>query len=61
MNNDWKENFYKYLQRKYGDTIQEPIKIDLGEIDFYLPPLLGIDSESMKAIQKHNQKINIFS
>lgn len=61
MNDDWKIHFHNYLTKKYGDDIKEPIHIDLGEVDFYIPPLLGIDADSMKAIQKHNQKINIFS
>lgn len=57
MNKNW-EN---YLKSKFGNNIPDgPIKIDLAEIDFVIPPLLGTTVESMKTISKHNAKIGIF-
>lgn len=50
-----------YLVSKYGDNIPDKIPtINLGEIDFIIPPLLGATPESFKAIQKHNAKKGIF-
>jgi hypothetical protein len=68
-NDDWKISWEKYLAEKHKGTVpweeqsgeNGPIKIDLGDIDFYIPPLLGTTPESMKAIQKHNAKHRIFS
>jgi hypothetical protein len=61
MEDDWKELWNAYLREKYGSEIPEgPLKINLGEIKFYIPPLLGIDATSMKAIAKHNAKHRIF-
>jgi hypothetical protein len=66
LEDDWKVNWEAYLE-KYKDApcnpptgINGPLKINLGEIDFYIPPLLGTTAESMKAIQKHNAKKRIF-
>jgi hypothetical protein len=48
MEDDWKEHWNAYLREKYGSEIPEgPLKINLGEIKFYIPPLLGIDATSM--------------
>jgi hypothetical protein len=66
MHNDWKEHWESYLnnhQTVPWETQQGengPIKINLGDIDFYISPLLGTTPESMKAIQKHNAKVTIF-
>lgn len=65
---EWKQQWEKYLAEKHKGTVpweeqggdNGPIKINLGEIDFYIPPLLGVDAESMKAIAKHNAKHRIF-
>jgi hypothetical protein len=58
---DWKLNWEAYLKRKYPlDNIPKVIILDISEIDFYIPPLLGINTNSFKAIQKHNAKISIF-
>lgn len=65
-NEEWKEHWEKYLETQQTVPWKEqtsengPIKINLGEIDFYIPPLLGIDAESMNSIRKHNAKIGIF-
>jgi hypothetical protein len=56
---EWKENWENYLKtREVGE--KEPIQLNLRDIDFYIPPLLGIDAESMNSIRKHNAKIGIF-
>ena len=66
MEDDWKVNWEAYLEKRKDapwnkpQQVNGPIKINLGEIDFYIPPLLGVDAESMKAIQKHNAKKRIF-
>lgn len=49
-----------YLKSKFGDNVPERFVINLGEIDFPIPPLLGVDPESFKALQKHNAKKSIF-
>jgi hypothetical protein len=49
-----------YLKEKFGDKVPETFIVNLGEIDFCIPPLLGINPESFKAIQKHNAKKSIF-
>lgn len=49
-----------YLKSKFGDNLPERFVINLGEIDFPIPPLLGVNSDSFKAIQKHNAKNSIF-
>ena len=49
-----------YLKSKFGDNVPEKFVINLGEIDFCIPPLLGVDTDSFKAIQKHNAKTAIF-
>ena len=59
---DWKDDWNAYLREKFGSEIPEgPLKVNLGDIKFFIPPLLGIDSVSMKAIKKHNAKYRIFS
>ena len=63
MSEDWKRHWEEYLAGRRKDDIKdeiEPIEINLGEIDFYIPPLLGANVESMKAIAKHNAKQRIF-
>lgn len=64
MEDDWKANWESYLEANkdapWNTSSNGPIKLNLGEIDFYIPPLLGIDAESMRAIQKHNAKKRIF-
>jgi hypothetical protein len=61
MTNDWKVHWEKYLTKKYGDKIPEgKFLLNIGEIDFYISPLLGTTSESFRAIQKHNEKHRIF-
>lgn len=61
MSDDWKIHWENYLRKKFGNAVpDEAFKINLGEIDFYIPPLLGNTAESMKAIQKHNAKNRIF-
>jgi hypothetical protein len=58
---DWKTNWEAYLNSsKIEPTHNGSIKIDLKDIDFYIPPLLGITPEDFKAIQKHNAKKRIF-
>jgi len=63
MEDDWKVDWEDYL-KNYKDDPSEKIpnafKIDLKNIDFYIPPLLGADADSMKAIAKHNAKKRIF-
>lgn len=49
-----------YLKTKYGDNIPEKITLNLGEIDFIIPPLLGATPESFKGLQRHNAKKGIF-
>ena len=57
MNDNWET----YLKGKFGNNIPDgPLKIDLSEIDFIIPPLLGTTVESIKIINKHNAKIGIF-
>jgi hypothetical protein len=61
MEDDWKTNWNAYLKKKYGEEIPHgPIEIDLGEIDFYIPPLLAYDTKGFRTIQKHNAKKRIF-
>ena len=60
MNNEWKTLWKLYLQAKFGDNVPIKFTINLGEIDFWIPPLLGVDRESFRAIQKHNAKKSIF-
>jgi hypothetical protein len=58
---DWVEHWEAYLEKKFNGSIPDgAIQIDLGEIDFYIPPLLGTTADSYKAICKHNSKIGIF-
>jgi hypothetical protein len=49
-----------YLKSKYGENIPNRIVLDLGEIDFIIPPLLGVNPDSFKGLQKHNAKKGIF-
>lgn len=59
---DWKENWERYLRKKFGDTVPDgKLAVDLGEIDFRIPPLLGATAESMRAIQKHNARQGVFN
>jgi hypothetical protein len=60
MEREWKENWENYLKRKFGDCIPTKFVLQLGEIDFYLPPLLGTTPDSAKQIEKHNSKIGVF-
>ena len=56
MNKDWEE----YLKKKFPKVVPDRFILDLSEIDFYLSPIHGVDTESFRAIQKHNQKVKIF-
>jgi len=56
----YKQQWKDYLKNKFGDNIPEQFTVNLGEIDFYLPPLHGINADSFNAIKKHNAKNNIF-
>ena len=60
VNTEWKTNWEEYLKLHNLNEKEESFKINLGEIDFFIPPLLGINAESMNAIRKHNAKIGIF-
>jgi hypothetical protein len=63
MSEDWKqywENYLKNYEDVPGEKTPTAFKIDLKDIDFYIPPLLGADVDSMKAIAKHNAKHRIF-
>jgi len=57
---NWKENWDRFLKNKFGSEIPERFVVNLKEIDFYLPPLLGTTPDSSREIQKHNLKIAIF-
>jgi hypothetical protein len=57
---DWEIYWKAYLLQKFGNNIPISFTLDLGEIDFWIPPLLGKNSESFKAIQKHNAKHRVF-
>jgi len=58
--NDWKLHWEEFLKKKFGDSIPSSFTLDLGEIEFYIPPLLAKTSEGFKAIQKHNAKYRVF-
>ena len=61
MTESWQILLENYLKEKYKDTSSPgPYKIDLGEIDFIIPPILGADPKSFKTLQKHNAKKGIF-
>lgn len=61
MQDDWEERWNKYLTEKFCKNIPESsFKLDLRDINFYISPLLATTSDGMKAIQKHNAKLNIF-
>ncbi len=51
-----------YLQSKFGDKDKRPDRfvINLGEIDFLISPLQGVDGSSFQAIKKHNSKKVVF-
>jgi hypothetical protein len=51
-----------YLQSKFGDKDKRPEKfvINLGDVDFLIPPLQGVDGVSFNAIKKHNSKKGVF-
>jgi hypothetical protein len=58
----WKENWNEFL-KSHPEIVfidGKPSKIDLADIDFWIPPLLGANADSMKAIEKHNSKLGIF-
>jgi hypothetical protein len=64
---DWKSNWEAYLNSSRGTivdwikpNVNGSIRIDLKDIDFYIPPLLATNSDDFKAIQKHNAKKRIF-
>lgn len=56
----WKERWLEYLESNNLMENEKSFKINLRDIDFYIPPLLGVDAESMNSIRKHNAKIGIF-
>lgn len=60
IDDTWKEHWEQYLKTHNLSEKEESFKINLRDIDFYIPPLLGIDAESMNSIRKHNAKIGIF-
>ena len=61
MTEEYKVLLEKYLKEKYGDTSSNgPYLINLGEIDFLIPPLLGSDIDSFKSLKKENAKKGIF-
>ena len=49
-----------YLQDKFGNNRPDRFVIDLGELDFLIPPLQGVDGASFNAIKKHNSKKGVF-
>jgi hypothetical protein len=57
---DWEKNWKEYLAKKFGENIPVSFTLDLGEINFWIPPLLGKDTPSFKAINNHNAKHRVF-
>ncbi len=49
-----------YLQTKFGDSRPDRFVVNLGELDFLIPPLLGVDGASFNGIKKHNSKKGVF-
>jgi hypothetical protein len=61
MTEEYKVLLEKHLKEKYGDISSNgPYLINLGEIDFLIPPLLGSDVKSFKSLKKENAKKGIF-
>lgn len=61
----WEDNWNKFLQEHKLEPVDPEIPdgalhLNLADVDFYIPPLLGTTTESMKAIARHNAKIGIF-
>lgn len=61
MDDSWKEKWECYLITKFeGKEPPTSFILDLADITYPIPPLLGINRESFHAIQKHNAKKGIF-
>ena len=61
MDDSWKEKWECYLITRFeGKEPPTSFIINLGDLNFPIPPLLGIDRDSFNAIKKHNLKKGIF-
>jgi hypothetical protein len=61
MDDSWKEHWECYLTTKFdGKNPPKSFILDLGDLDFCIPPLLVVNRESFNAIKKHNAKKGIF-
>lgn len=55
------DNWNNFLKSKFNvDKLPDRFILDLGEIHFYIPPLLATTPEGFRIIQKHNSKKTIF-
>ncbi len=54
------DRFVLWLMDRILDQPPIRVQIDLSEVNFYIPPLLGVTVEAFKAIQRHNERIGIF-
>ena len=60
-NQVFQEHWKNYLQNKFGNDIPDKFVINLGEIDFQIPPVMATTSIGFKILVKHNARIGVFS